>query len=142
MIRTFSAPVVDRAGLEKLLQISRRAAIRLMHRFGGYQAGRTFLIGRDDLLGQLEAIRDGDNYQGETRRRERLDQALRKRIVIHTTSTIEGRGFLNLPLGVTLERKRLEIRFESTEDLLQQLFEFSQIISDDYDSFRSWIDKV
>jgi hypothetical protein len=141
MIRTFPAPVVDRAGLEILLQVSRRAAIRLMHRFGGYQAGRTFLIAREDLLRQLEAIRDGDNYQWESRRRERLDLALQKRIVIQVTPGAKNRKLLNLPSGVELERRRLEIRFESTEELLRQLFEFSQVISNDYDSFCSWIDK-
>ena len=112
-----------------------------MHRFGGYQAGRTFLIGREDLLRQLEEIGDGDNYQWESRRRERLDKALQKRIVIPVTSTAKDRNLLNLPSGVELERRRLEIRFESTEELLRQLFEFSQVISNDYDSFCSWIDK-
>jgi hypothetical protein len=141
MIRTFPAPVVDRAGLETLLHVSRRSAIRLMHRFGGYQAGRTFLIAREDLLRQLEAIRDSDTYQWESRRRERLDKALQKKIVIPVTSTVKDRDLLNLPSGVELERRRLEIRFESTEELLRQLFEFSQVISNDYDSFCSWIDK-
>jgi hypothetical protein len=142
MIRTFSVPVVDRAGLEKLLQVSRRTAIRIMHRFGGYQAGRTFLIARDDLLGHLEAIRDGDTYRGESRRRERLDRALQKRVVIQATPVLRDRTLSNLPSGVKLERRRLEISFESTEDLLRQLFEFSQVISDDYDSFCSWVDKI
>jgi len=141
MIRTFPAPVVDRAGLEILLHVSRRAAIRLMHRFGGYQAGRTFLIAREDLLRQLEAIRDGDTYQWESRRRERLDQALQKRIVIQVTSKVGDRKLANLPSGVRLERRRLEIRFGSMEELLRQLFEFSQVISNDYDSFCSWIEK-
>jgi hypothetical protein len=141
MIRTIPAPVVDRAGLETLLRVSRRAAIRLMHRFGGYQAGRTFLIAREDLLRQLEAIRDGNPYQWESRRRERLDHALQKRIVIQTTPVVRERKLLNLPAGVELERRRLEIRFESTEELLRQLFEFSQAINDDYESFCTWIDK-
>lgn len=141
MIGTFPAPVVDRAGLETLLHVSRRAAIRLMHRFGGYQAGRTFLIAREDLARQLEAIRDGDNYQWESRRRERLDRALQKRIVIQVTSGVKDRTLLNLPSGVELERRKLEIRFESTEELLRRLFEFSQAISGDYESFCSWIDK-
>jgi hypothetical protein len=141
MIRTFPAPVVDRAGLETLLHVSRRAAIRLMHRFGGYQAGRTFLIAREDLLQQLEAIRDGDTYQWESRRRERLDQALQKRIVIQVTPEVRDRKLANLPSGVKLERRKLEIRFESMEELLRQLFEFSQVISNDYDSFCSLIDK-
>src|SRR5258707_7492315 len=100
MIRTFPAPVVDRAGLETLLHVSRRAAIRLMHRFGGYQAGRTFLIAREDLLRQLAAIRDSDTYQWGCRRRERLDQALQQRIVIHVTPEVKRRKLENLPYSV------------------------------------------
>ncbi len=53
-LQTFPAPVVDRASLEMLLKVSRRSAIRLMHQFGGYQAGRTFLIRREDLIAALE----------------------------------------------------------------------------------------
>jgi hypothetical protein len=112
-----------------------------MHRFGGYQAGRTFLIAREDLLRQLEAIRDGDAYQWESRRRERLDQALQKRIVIQVTPEVRDRKLANLPSGVKLERRKLEIRFESMEELLRQLLEFSQVISNDYDSFCFLIDK-
>ena len=55
-LQTFPAPVVDRASLEKLLKVSRRSAIRLLHAFGGYQAGRTFLIRREDLIAALERV--------------------------------------------------------------------------------------
>jgi len=39
-------PVVDRALCERLFRLRRRRAIDLMGCFGGYQAGRTFLIER------------------------------------------------------------------------------------------------
>ena len=55
-----TTPVIDRATLEKLLRIHRRSAIRLMHRFGGYQAGRTFLIDRPALMRQLRRIAAGE----------------------------------------------------------------------------------
>jgi hypothetical protein len=45
-LRRFPAPVVDRTIVEKVLRIHRRTAIRLLHRCGGLQAGKTFLIGR------------------------------------------------------------------------------------------------
>ena len=115
-----------------------------MHRFGGYQAGRTFLIGRDDLSRQLEAILNGDPYQWEFRRRERLGEALQKirRVVIPVTNEAKDRRLLTLPSGIDFERRRLEIRFESAEDLLKKLFEFSQAISNDYDNFRALVDKT
>ena len=109
-----------------LLQVSRREAIRLMHRFGGYQAGRTFLIGRDDLSGQLAAIQRGDGYQWESRRRERLEDALKakRRVVIQVTDESRGRKLVYLPSGVKLERNRFEIRFESAETYLVSFLSF------------------
>ena len=52
-LRRFPAPVVDRAALQKLLRVERRTAIRLLHRFGGFQAGKTFLIDRVELIAAL-----------------------------------------------------------------------------------------
>jgi hypothetical protein len=75
-LERITTPVIDRAMLETLLHVRRRVAIRLMHRFGGYQAGKTFLIGRDDLLGKLRQIAAGEPYYFETRRRERLGSQL------------------------------------------------------------------
>jgi hypothetical protein len=40
-LRDFPAPVVDRAIVERVLRLHRRTAIRLLHRCGGFQAGKT-----------------------------------------------------------------------------------------------------
>jgi hypothetical protein len=75
-LRELPAPALDRAALEKLLHVSRRAAIRLLHRFGGYQAGRTFLIGREELAQALNAVSADEAYVLESRRRQRLSDDL------------------------------------------------------------------
>src|SRR6267378_3797825 len=67
-LRSSTLPVIDRAGLETLLNVHRRDAIRLMHRFGGYQAGRTFLIDRVQLIARLEHLISTDDYSYEKRR--------------------------------------------------------------------------
>ena len=46
-------PVVDRAGIEHIFGLKRRRAIELMHQFGGYQAGHTFLVDRARLLEEI-----------------------------------------------------------------------------------------
>ena len=71
-LRLLQVPVLDRAAIEKLFGLKRRQAIQLLHRFGGYQAGRTFLVDRQELVEQLEAIRDGETFRYEQRRRRRL----------------------------------------------------------------------
>ena len=62
-------PVLDRAAIEKLFGLKHRQAIQLLHRFGGYQVGRTFLVDRQELVEQLDALRDGETFRYEQRRR-------------------------------------------------------------------------
>jgi hypothetical protein len=38
-LREYPSPVLDRAGIETLLRVSRRTAIRLLHAFGGTRPG-------------------------------------------------------------------------------------------------------
>src|SRR4051794_36853776 len=73
LLESFVVPVVDRAIVERLFGLRRRRAIELLHRFGGYQAGRTFLIDRKILIEQLEHLTEGAEFQMESRRKERLD---------------------------------------------------------------------
>src|SRR6202050_5742643 len=65
-------PVLDRAAGERLSRLRRRRAIDLIRSFGGYQAGRTFLVDRPKLVEQLEQIRDSPDFKMEWRREERL----------------------------------------------------------------------
>lgn len=139
----FPAPVVDRLALEKLLRVGRRDAIRLMHRLGGYQCGRTFLVERDELRRALETVMRGDRWQWEARRRHRLGEQLEetqqewkaRQVQIPVpgarfAGTIDG-----LPGSVKLAPGRLEVDFRSAVDLLAQLLELSQAIGNDYDRF-------
>ena len=72
LLETFDVPVVDRSIIEHLFGLRRRRAIELLHRFGGYQAGRTFLIDRRLLIEHLRRLADGEELQRESQRRERL----------------------------------------------------------------------
>ena len=76
LLETFDVPVVDRAIIERLFGLRRRQAIELLHRFGGYQAGRTFLVDRRLLIEHLRRLADGEEFQRETQRKERLDHAV------------------------------------------------------------------
>src|SRR5450756_776199 len=64
-------PIVDRCGIERIFGLKRRRAIELLHQFGGYQAGRTFLLDRARLLEALQSLESGEDYTAEKRRRER-----------------------------------------------------------------------
>lgn len=138
------APVVDRAMLERLLGVHRRAAIRLLQRFGGYQSGKAFLIEREKLAAALRAIAAGDDFVFEVGRRERLGKSLdaiareakARRILIPVTPEMRGREVAGLPATIRLAPGLLEISCTDPENLLQQLMELAQAISNDYEGFE------
>lgn len=145
LLETFDVPVVDRAIVERLFGLRRRQAIELLHRFGGYQAGRTFLVDRRLLIEQLRRMTDGEEFQKESQRKERLDQAvdqLRRhqtavRVKVAVQPDVLSRKLTDLSPGVALEAGHLHIAFAGTEDLLGKLFELSQAASNDFDRFRA-----
>jgi hypothetical protein len=150
LLETFDVPVVDRAIIERLFGLRRRRAIELLHRFGGYQAGRTFLVDRRLLIEHLRRLADGEELQRETRRRERLGQTvdqLRRRqaatcVKVTVQPDVFSRKMADLFPGVALEAGHLHIAFSGTEDLLRKLFELSQAASNDFDRFRAAAEPV
>ncbi len=76
LLESFDAPVVDRAIVEHLFGLRRRRAIELLHRFGGYQAGRTFLVDRRLLIDSLRRLAEGDEFERESRRKQRLEAGI------------------------------------------------------------------
>lgn len=144
-LRDFPAPVVDRFSVERLFGVSRRQAVRIMHRFGGYQVGRTFLITREELVARLEGVSNGpaaDQVRNRKRRiwheltehRSRV-KAMRVGIKGVGTASAPAAALAGLPEGVVLERARLEIQFAGPEDLLRKLYLLSQALAEDYDQF-------
>src|SRR4051812_776331 len=145
LLESFVVPVVDRAIVERLFGLRRRRAIELLHRFGGYQAGRTFLIDRKILIEQLQRLAAGDEFQMESRRKERLDHQvdqLRRsqaatRVIIPVEPEVLSRKIAGLSAGVALQPGHLHITFAGAEDLLSKLYELSQAVSNDFDRFRA-----
>ena len=122
----------------------RRRAIDLIRGFGGYQAGRTFLVDRPKLVAQLEQIRDSPDFKMEWRRKERLAErldAIRRlqagaRVAIAVEPETLRQRFPDLPPGVGLSPGELHIQFQSSEELLSKLFALAQAIANDYEAFE------
>jgi hypothetical protein len=150
MLEVFDVPVIDRAVIERLFGLRRRRAIELLHRFGGYQAGQTFLVDRNRLIQQLRMIAEGEEFERESRRRERLDQNLdclrRSRSGVKVKIPIEpemlGRNVDGLSAGIGLSPGHLQIEFDSVEELLSKLYELSQAAATDFDRFRAAAEPV
>jgi hypothetical protein len=137
-------PVIDRPVFEKVFGVRRRRAIQLLHFFGGYQTGRTFLVDRLALIGQLEALLDGAEFVREKRRRQRLWEALEKgrlhgaaaRVRIPVKPDVQDRRLSDLPEGIQLQSGSLRVDFCKVEDLLAKLFELSKAAANDFEAFR------
>ena len=127
-----------------MLQISRRSAIRLLHQFGGYQAGRTFLIRREDLIAALERVQAGEPFSYEVRRRVRLAEDLERTRRDWQTRQVklavaaEPRWDTSLPAGMRIVRAGvLEVQFADGEDLLGRLYELVRIAGEDLEAFAA-----
>jgi hypothetical protein len=143
-LSALDVPVVDRAVCERLFHLRRRRAIDLIRCFGGYQAGRTFLVDRPKLIAQLEQIRDSADFKMEWRRKERLAErldAMRRlqagiRVAIPAEPETLRHRLPDLPPGVGLSPGALQIQFQSPEELLSKLFALAQAIANDYEAFE------
>jgi hypothetical protein len=145
LLESFDVPVVDRAIIERLFGLRRRRAIELLHRLGGFQTGRSFLVDRHVLIENLRRLAAGEEFRWESRRKERLDLAvdqLRRgqigaRVKIPVQADVFSRKLADLSPGVALEVGHLHIAFSGTEDLLGKLYELAQVASNDFDRFRA-----
>jgi hypothetical protein len=143
-LSALDVPVVDRAVCERLFGLRRRRAIDLIRSFGGYQAGRTFLVDRPRLIAQLEQISHGADFKTEWRRKERLAErldAIRRlqagaRVAIPVEPETLRQRLPDLPAGVSLSPGELHIQFQSSEELLTKLFALAQAIANDYEAFE------
>ena len=140
-IGALATPVVDRAVLERVFRVRRRRAIELMGAFGGYQAGRTFLLERQQLLAALDAMRQGGRFTFERRRKEKLAQELervrRSRAGARIAIPVEKEDLAGFPPGVELAAGRLTIAFASVEDLLRKLYGLAQAAASDFEAFEN-----
>src|SRR6266496_6251594 len=71
-LENLAVPVLDRAVFESVFGVGRRRAIQLMHQFGGYQVGKTFIIDRLTLIKELDAKHESHAFNLEHRRRTTL----------------------------------------------------------------------
>jgi len=130
-----AVPVLDRTVIETLFGVRRRRAIQLMHSFGGYQAGKTFLIDRVSLRESIDAMIEGRSFQQESERRRRLVEdleAARKAIPARQVRIAVQFDAVGLPQGVRLEQGSVRFEFSTIQELLGQLFQFSQALVDDF----------
>jgi len=107
------------------------------------------LIDRRHLIEHLHRLEEGEEFQAESRRKERLEDAvdeLRRnltaaRVRIPARSAVQGSSG-SLSDGVALEPGHLHISFHGTEDLLSKLYTLSQAAANDFIRFQALTDEA
>jgi len=148
-VADLDVPVVDRILFERLFHVRRRRAIQLLHTFGGYQTGMALLIDRGALLQQLDALAAGAEFAVEHGRKQRLLDALEKvrqhraAAAIRIPMVVEAseRSVAHLPAGIVLQVDSLHVNFRSAEDLLGKLYELAQTVGNDFEAFKTLVDR-
>jgi len=149
-LKVLTAPVVDRALVEKLFWLKRRHAIDLCHRFGGFQAGRTFLVDRVHLIAGLERLQRDPDYEHELHRRERLSEMVTEARRLRAGAEVKlpvgvdafSRCMSDLPAGIHLQPGHLTVSFSQPEELLGKLFELAKAAQNDYEAFCAAAEKT
>jgi hypothetical protein len=144
-LELIEVPIVDRSMIERIFGLKRRRAIELMHKFGGYQTGRAFLLDRVRLLEELRSLESGDDFAGEKRRRARLrdmvessrEHLIAARVRIPVRAAAGRPGLDRLAPGVLLLPGILSIEFERPVELLEKLYGLAQAITHDFERFES-----
>ena len=137
-------PFLDRPAVETLFGVRRRQAIQLLHRFGGYQVGKTFLVPRETVICFLRDPHRRTAVELEKGRFERVVDALResreelyqRRIPIPVAEETLRIDIAGLPEGIRLVPGELSVRFEQPMELLQKLFALSQALANDFAAFE------
>ncbi len=145
-LRDFPAPHVERPDVERLFRLSRRDAIRFLHRFGAHEKNDRLTIAAKSLASKLEQVRVSSGYVSELRRRERLRagrvelqrQASARRFLLPVEADSAAQTAADFPAGVRLYRDTIVVEFPegSHDELLGRLFEIARIARDDPDGFQ------
>jgi hypothetical protein len=140
-LQSLDTPVLDRATCERLFHVKRRRAIALMQTFGGYRSGNTVLVDRPALINRLMEIARTEEYDRETRRKQRLADGLNtihrslKGVTIRLPVSKDAaeRSVDDLPPGVVLAPGRLTVEFARPEELFAKLYELGQAATNDFE---------
>lgn len=144
-LQQIDTPDFDRSAIEALLKVSRRDAVRILHRFGATRVGNSLKIARTDLIVCLEALQRGDSIRLERQRRRSVAQeviqaeldATARSIVIQEPPPVPRPALDALPDTIELRAGLLSVRHAGPEDLLRQLLLLARTICHDHSAFMS-----
>ena len=146
-LRSFQPDLLGRRDIERIFQVSRATAVRILDRFGPQLAAHALVVPRRQLITRLQALARNPALVWERERRQRIAEALASdRQTPHAaieqsvkelacelqagrTVVVEGGAetrrytatrLEDLPAGVTLDAHRLTVEFTGFDELLMK----------------------
>ena len=144
-LRGMTVSHLDRQAVQKLISVGERRARQLMAGLDGIQVGNAFAVARLALLARLEETGEGDRFQWEVNRRARVVEDLERtrrqlaarRVVIPAAPDVREREVSGLGPGIDLTPGELRVHFDGAADLAAKLFELSQAMANDWETFAA-----
>jgi len=126
----------DRRDLEQLFELQPRAAQKLLEMLPTVQVGTSGLVERETLGAFLERVRDSENTTElfEQIRKEKAGNSRRK-IRALVRRDLDPVGLGSLPDSMTLSPGRLEVRFQSVEELCEAMLILARVLNDEPEEF-------
>ena len=136
-----SPPFLDRSAFERLFQVRRRQAIRLLVQCDGYQIGKTFLAGRESVIAFLESVKESGAPEVSRGRRVRVGAAINEAAnsLAARQTRINTRSDLGPALhpGIQIPSSgKLQISYNDAADLLTRVVELATFAANDFTRFQ------
>lgn len=144
-LRAGEHAAVARPDIEHLLHLSRRDAIRFLHRCGAEEQGDRLEAPTEKVISELLRVKKSAQYVSEMMRRERmaeerleLQRQSEARKILLGVPVSRPRPAAMLPKSVKLSPAKLVIEFAPGDGrhLLAQLLEVARYARDDPEGFR------
>ena len=135
--------LLTRRDIERLFGVGKVRAAALMKTFGAELVGNQRTLPRTRLLQQLKKHRGRAAFRVEEERRARLVAELQQARLTGYRFKVPAEAMsaklANLPEGVSVERGRIEVRFEGAEDALARLYTLAQALGNDLGRFQALV---
>ena len=128
----------DRHDLETLFELQPRAAQKLLEMLPTAQIGNSRLVEREILVSFLDRVREADDTAGlfEQIRSEKAQVSRRKpRSLVRRD--LDPIGIGSLPSSITLERGRMEVQFETVEQLAEAMYALARVLEAEGEEFAA-----
>jgi hypothetical protein len=144
VLEALPRPFVDRATIESLLGVGRRAQ-QILAPCVTERVGSNGLADRDALVAHLRHLAKSDRHHYEQHRRQKVAAKLaelekehreRPRLLVEAPTQALSQEFENLPPGVYLEPGRIIIEFAYPQEALEKLLALAMAISNDFNRFE------